>query len=122
MTYLSPDISGETPVCTEWTVVDTSTGDNDDVAPAKAGETGKHHYITFIAVSCDNTSSGNTVIATLADGPTTYLVLWPIHYNTNQIYNFTFPIKMAVAKTATLTVAMGGTDDVVSATIGGFTR
>ena len=115
-------------IVTEWTVLDTSSGDDDEVTCTKAAESGKAHFITFLHAACDNTSNvaGGAVKARLYAGPGGTLMLedWVGQDDAgpNTTLTFPFPIKIKEGVAAIWSSTMAGTDDQVTFTIGGFTR
>jgi len=64
---------------TTWTVVDTSSEDNDQVVCTKAAEDGRSHFITFLSASTDArlTTQGRGVNAELKSGSVTKYLIWP---------------------------------------------
>lgn len=64
---------------TTWTVVDTSSGDDDEVVCTKAAEAGRAHFITFLSVSTDASlrRQGKGVNAELKSASTTKYLIWP---------------------------------------------
>ena len=64
---------------TTWTVVDTSSDDNDEVVCTKAAEAGRAHFITFLSVSTDASlrRQGKGVNAELKSASTTKYLIWP---------------------------------------------
>ena len=64
---------------TEWTVAETSSGDDIEITCTKAAEAGKTHFITFLAVSTDArlTGLGGGVNAELKSASTTKYLIWP---------------------------------------------
>ena len=74
--YGEPTQSG---FITTWTVVDTSSGDDDEVVCTTAAEAGRSHFITFLSVATDASLSrqGKGVDAELKSGSTTKYLIWP---------------------------------------------
>ena len=117
------------PQCiTTWTVVDTSTGDDDEVTCTKAAEAGKTHYVTFVCASTDSTAAGTGgVIKADLDGSVSgnKLHFWPAESDGSgspAYLSFSAPIRFneneAVEFKSTMDV---NTDDRVTFTVGGFT-
>ena len=116
---------------TTWTVIDTSTGDDDPVACTKAAEAGKTHFITFLTTSTDCTSAlqGGTIHATLSGSSSgDKLHYWPSESDGNGApchLDLKSPIQMAENETVTFS----GTHpqaayraDQLTFTMGGFTN
>ena len=115
-------------IVTEWTVVDTSSGDDDEVTCTKAAESGKAHFITFVSAGSCNTShvAGGAIKAKLyaGAGETLLLELWVgdcLDSGINTV-SFPAPIRIAENKAAVFAITMSGTDDQATFTMGGFTR
>ena len=64
---------------TEWTVAETSSGDDVEITCTKAAEANKTHFITFLSVSTDArlTGLGGGVNAELKSASTTKYLIWP---------------------------------------------
>lgn len=79
MKNITPYIDSQAGFVTTWTVVDTSSGDDDEVTCTKAAEAGKRHFITFLSISCDARlhHEGRGVNASLKSGGVTKYELWP---------------------------------------------
>ena len=114
---------------TTWTVVDTSTGDDDEVTCTKAAEAGKTHYVTFLCASTDSTAAaeGGTIKADL-DGSVSgnKLHFWPQESDGSAApayLSFSEPIRFneneAVEFKSTMDV---NDDDRVTFTVGGFSN
>ena len=126
MSYLRPELSGAVdplPQATEWLETNYSSGDNVDVSIVHAAETGKTHYLTFVHVGTDNSSSSGGVTFTIKDGGGSPIMeFWPMTYHNGGVHNFTFPIKFTEGNAITVATTMAGTDDKVVVTFGGYTR
>ena len=108
---------------TEWTVNDVSDGDNDDVTCTKTGVAGKAHYITFLCMSTDNTTSGSPVItAELKDNGVTILECWPIDIDASPTFvTFPNPIRISTGSDAVFFGDAGSGSDQIAFCMGGYT-
>ena len=113
---------------TTWTVIDTSTGNDDEVTCTKAAEAGKTHFITFLTASTDSTTqaAGGVVKATLSGSSSgTTLIFWPQESDGPAApahMDFNSPIQMAENETVTFSSDMANNDDQVTYTMGGFSN
>ena len=117
------------PQCvTTWTVVDTSSGDNDEVTCTKTAEAGKTHFVTFICTSTDETSAvaGGNIKGTLKGSTSgSKLIIWPMESDGNgapAYLNFSAPIQFSENENVVFESAMAATDNQVTFTVGGFTN
>ena len=117
---------------TEWTVLDTSSGDDVDVNATKAGEVGSTHYITSCTCSCDNSSTSTAggsvhlkLYHTSISESKLLFEVWPSTTSGGGapcVMNFTHPIKMVTGKPAILVGLMpASTDDQLSVCLMGYT-
>lgn len=113
---------------TTWTVVDTSSGDDDEVTCTKAAEADRSHFITFLIATSDNVSNvaGGAVKARLyaGGGGTLLLEAWIGQEDASgpTVINFAAPIQITENTDAIFTSAMSADDDQVTFTMGGFTN
>jgi hypothetical protein len=114
---------------TEWTVTDASTTDNDDVACVRTGVAGKSHYITFLCMSTDNTTTGTPVIKAFlkdhgigTDDADSLIQCWPIDIDASPTFvTFPNPIRITPGSDVTFEGDAGSGSDQIAFSMGGYT-